>query len=122
MSGAYLALKEHDKAITAARKAVDMSGRNDPVIIAVLARTYALIGNRPKAEELLQELMRSTSPPPVDVAEAFAALGQTDLPFEWLERAYRDRQPTLIWLNSKVTPLMRLQSASDSLHYREECT
>ena len=88
-----------------------MSERKDPVAAAELATTYALVGNRGKAEELLQELMRSNPrPPPVEVAGIFAALGQDELAFEWLERAYQERQGTLIWLSSRFPPFARLGS------------
>ena len=111
MSHAYRELKQHDQAIAAGIKAIDMSERKDPVVVADLATTYALVGDRRQAEEHLQELMRSNPrPPPVEVAATFAALGQDDVAFEWLERAYHERQGNLIWLSSRFPPFARLGS------------
>ncbi|GAF89119.1 unnamed protein product, partial [marine sediment metagenome] len=53
------------------------------------------------AREVLQELLRQADERYVragDIAGIYAALGQDDEAFEWLERAYQEREPQLAWL------------------------
>jgi len=70
-----------------------------------LAYGYALAGQDARARELLADLHKLAKRryvPPFDIAVVYSALGDKDLAFAWLERAYQDRHPWLVML--KVTP------------------
>jgi TolB-like protein/DNA-binding winged helix-turn-helix (wHTH) protein/Flp pilus assembly protein TadD len=77
---------------------VRLSGRAD-YALAELARAHALTGNRAEAEKLLGEL-RSLDPqnPGTSIGLAFlyAALGNTDEAFVWLEKSARERMGVIM--------------------------
>jgi tetratricopeptide (TPR) repeat protein len=68
-----------------------------------LVRTYAIAGREPDARRLLEEMHRKfdeSYAEPYGFAVAYAALGETDKAFEWLERAARDRTGMFaMWVN-----------------------
>jgi TolB-like protein/Tfp pilus assembly protein PilF len=73
--------------------------------LASLGCTYAVSGQRSAAEDVLAELMKRSKQnylSPYTVARIYIGLGETDLAFEWLERAYEERSEWLTWL--KVDP------------------
>jgi DNA-binding winged helix-turn-helix (wHTH) protein/TolB-like protein/Flp pilus assembly protein TadD len=75
--------------------------------IANLGYLYAISGKHAdvmKILEELKELRKQSYIPPVTMAEIYAALGNKDSAFEWLERAYEERDGTLVFL--KVAPMM----------------
>lgn len=70
-----------------------------------LAYAYALAGQPGEAKKLLDDLRKLSARryvPPFDIAVVHAALGEKDLAFALLEKAYEDRHPWLVML--KVTP------------------
>jgi Tfp pilus assembly protein PilF len=73
-----------------------------------LAITYAQAGREDDARRILTECL-AQEPPPTggsagwDVAEAYAALGDTEEALEWLEAAYRERLSLMPW--TKDNPL-----------------
>ncbi len=74
---------------------------NTAMIRGFLGHTYALSGDQTKALEVLEELgkeykFRYISP--YSVALIYVPLGQHDLAFEWLEKAYRQRDEFLALL------------------------
>jgi hypothetical protein len=74
-------------------EALNRHGRT-PVLVASLARTYALWGRKSEAEKLLQELQdreRNEYILPIDFARIHAALGNKDEAFTWLEKAHQER-------------------------------
>jgi len=88
------------EAITALRKAVRLSGAAH--YQALLARAYALAGEREKALRILgklREMSRRTYISPFDLAVAHLGLGEPTPTFEWLEKAYGQRA----WRISEVT-------------------
>ena len=71
-----------------------------------LARIYPLVGQREKAEAILQEMLKAAqhrSDMEVQIGCVYAALGDVDQAFAWLEKAYTDRDGGLILL--KVSPI-----------------
>jgi len=79
-------------AITTLRKAVRLSG--GPHYQALLARAYALAGERAKALRILgklKEISRRTYVSPFDLAVVHAGLGEQTPTFQWLEEAYEQR-------------------------------
>jgi TolB-like protein/class 3 adenylate cyclase/tetratricopeptide (TPR) repeat protein len=62
--------------------------------LAALVRGYALAGRRDDAQKGLDELLARSQReqvPAYNVAVAYAALGDNDRAFEWLEKSYDDR-------------------------------
>lgn len=85
-------------------KARSISG-DTPRTMSGLAYAYALAGQNVKARKLLDDLIKLSKQryvPPFDIAVVYAALGENDLAFTWLEKAYADRHPWLVML--RVTP------------------
>jgi serine/threonine protein kinase/tetratricopeptide (TPR) repeat protein len=82
------------------QKAADLF--NDPMMKAWVARTYALAGRKGDAERVLSEvksLSKQKYASPYPMASIYAALGQKDAAFEWLERVYKDHSYYVVWLN-----------------------
>jgi predicted Zn-dependent protease len=78
--------------------------------LANLARTYALAGKRGKAEELLNQLLtirKDGFVSSASLAQVYSALGDDDLVFENLERAYADKE--------SLMPFVRLLGWSPSV-------
>jgi tetratricopeptide (TPR) repeat protein len=66
-----------------------------------LGQIDALSGRRAEALgeiERLISLSRSRYVPAYDIATIYAALGDTDQTFAWLERAFADRSTLIVWL------------------------
>src|SRR5262249_39853039 len=88
------------EAVTTLRRAVRFAG--GPHYQALLARAYALVGERTKALRILGTLMemsRRTYVSPFDLAVVHAGLDEQTLAFEWLEKAYEQRA----WRITEVT-------------------
>src|SRR5262249_46952312 len=86
-------------------KGVEISGRA-AYMLSVLGSAYAGAGRRPEAAKVLEELHDRSKREyvmPLLFAWVHAALGETDAAFEWLERAYEDRDPFLTM--AKVVPV-----------------
>jgi serine/threonine-protein kinase len=79
---------------------------NNPLILAKLGRAYALSGKRAEAQKLIDELKELSKQRYVSsaiVAEIYAALGERDQTFEWLEKGYEERSIGMLFL--KTDPL-----------------
>jgi tetratricopeptide (TPR) repeat protein len=75
----------------------DPSGRSS------LARSYLVAGRKPEAEALLKELVvqRERSPGGArGIAVVFAALGRPDEACRWLEQAFKEHDPNLVFLTT----------------------
>jgi TolB-like protein/DNA-binding winged helix-turn-helix (wHTH) protein len=77
-----------------------------PLPLAHLAITYAAAGQNARARSLLREASatRETYIPPYWVAVVYLYLDEKDNTFRWLQRAYRQNDPTLGWM--KVDPML----------------
>jgi tetratricopeptide (TPR) repeat protein len=70
--------------------------------LAGVAHVWAASGNRRQAEvafSKLEEFSRQNYVSPLSFAGYYAALGDRDRAFEWLERGYRQRAPSMIALD-----------------------
>jgi tetratricopeptide (TPR) repeat protein len=77
---------------------VRLSGRAD-YALAELARGYVLTGNRSEAETLLRELQALDPQNPgtsIGLAFLYAALGDKDQAFFWLEKSARERMGIIL--------------------------
>jgi len=100
---AYLANRQLKEALTEFQKGTPPEG--DPEASAAIAQVEALRGNRTAAEQILHDLSaegRGQYVPPTSIALIYAALGENDQAFRWLEQAYKDRSWQLVFL--KVDP------------------
>jgi serine/threonine protein kinase/Tfp pilus assembly protein PilF len=89
-----------DEAIREFQKAADLF--QDPMMRAWIARAYASAGRRSESERVLAEvtaLSKQQYVSPYLMASIYAALGQKDVAFEWLERVYSDHSYYVVWLN-----------------------
>jgi TolB-like protein/Tfp pilus assembly protein PilF len=99
----------HAEAIAERQWAVEASGRA-PFFLAELGDSHAAAGNRAEARRILEELQELSRIKYVMaywMALVYAGLNETDLAFEWLERAYREKSPMLAFLriDPRLEPL-----------------
>ncbi len=88
------------EAVADLKGAVERS-RNDQSALGGLGLVFAKFGEREEAErvvESLTELSQNTHVPPTSVAAIYGALGDIDEAFQWLEKAYRIRSRSMVWL------------------------
>jgi len=88
----YAGKRDFPNSIACLRKAVSMD--DGPVFRALLGHVYGRSGERAEALGILKELAtmsRQRYVSPVDFAVVYAGLGDADLTFEWMEKAYRAR-------------------------------
>ena len=100
----YVEMGRYDDAIAELEQARSLAG-DTPRTLSGLAYACAMAHQRGRARDFLarlQELSTRRYVPPFDVAVVHAALGERDLAFNWLDKAYEDRHPWLVML--KVTP------------------
>lgn len=73
---------------------------DSPQVLAALGHAYAAAGQRAEAQQVLSELQTLAQRKyvsPYDVATIYAALGEKEQAFDWLEKAYADRCGWLAW-------------------------
>ncbi|MFQ5798088.1 MAG: tetratricopeptide repeat protein, partial [Bacteroidota bacterium] len=100
----YVQKAMHKEAITEVQNAITLSGRL-PRTVATLGRIYAVAGEVEKAQKVLDELKELSKRryvPSYYVALIYVDLGQMDQAFQWLEKAYEERESELVFL--KVDP------------------
>jgi DNA-binding winged helix-turn-helix (wHTH) protein/Flp pilus assembly protein TadD len=96
---------QHAQALKMVRSAVTLSG-GDPVTLCALAHTLALAGQTREANEILddlQQLMNRRYVSAGNIAMIYVGLGEKELAFEWLEKAFENKDIQVVWL--KVSPL-----------------
>ena len=101
---AYLGKKQYELGIAEFKKVATLTGNGSPSLVN-LGRAYAAAGRRADAQKSLDqliELSKTTYVPAADMGWMFAALGQKDKAFEWLEKSYDEHSLLLVWV--KVIP------------------
>jgi tetratricopeptide (TPR) repeat protein len=94
-----LAMGRPREALAAMRRAVELTRRESSGFLCALGRAHAAVGQRDSARAILVELRDRTRHPNVSpfwVAGLFAARGETDAAFDWLDRALDLRDPWLV--------------------------
>ena len=104
----YVQMGKHEEAIAEIKQAISI--RNDTIDIAALGYACAVAGKRVEARRLidnLAELSKQRYVSPYFSAGIYAALGERDQAFAWLEKAYQERSPhlTLIAIDAVLDPL-----------------
>jgi len=95
----YLETGNFDAAIPAMRRAVETGSAT--LFVALLAETYAVAGHRDEAQKILRQLQERSSEQfvtPYMIGRIYAALGQKDEAFRWLNTAYEERAPWMVLL------------------------
>ncbi len=109
---AYQQKGMHDKAIAEFQRGLQLSG--SPLMLALLGHAYAISGKTAEAQKVLGELRELQNQRYVSaytVAAIYAGLGDKDEVFQWLEKAFEERD---VWLmNLKVDPVF-IKLRSDS--------
>jgi serine/threonine-protein kinase len=84
-------------------KRTDFDGAVEALMAAGLpeyaAGAAALAGNEDQARDLLKGLYQRPKPPSAGIARVHATLGDTAEAIEWLERAYREREADMVFLD-----------------------
>ena len=116
---AYQAKGQYGEAIAEFRKALALD--DDPWVKALLARSLAKAGQRDEATKILRELQAESAHRYVTssgLAIVFAALGEKDKAFVWLEKdvAERSQRPPLFSVNPVFDDLRDDPRFKDLLH------
>jgi len=107
LAHAYLAQGRNDEAIAEAERGAANGGARE---MAVVAFAYVAAGQRARGEAILRQLTQGAGrfAPPTHIAMVYAALGDDDAVYEWLERACRDHDPHVMGINV-LTPFARMR-------------
>jgi tetratricopeptide (TPR) repeat protein len=103
----YVYTKRYEDAINIAYKYLSLNPNRPPRIIANLAIAYYHTNNNDKTERILTELTNridttSVGRPAIHAAMIYAQMGEADLAFEYLDKAYDTHEMEMYWL--KVEP------------------
>jgi serine/threonine-protein kinase len=104
---AYLQNGMHSDAIQAFERAIELGGRGHAHDFTWLGHAHAVAGNPAQARQVLDLLKRNRSKiytSAYSIALIHTGLGENEQALEWLERAYEERNPLLVYL--KVEPDM----------------
>jgi tetratricopeptide (TPR) repeat protein len=104
LGSSYLAKGMYDQAVSACQAAFAIS-RGDPDRALCLGQAYAALGKTAETRNLLEHLSlvsQHRHVPPYFFAVLYSALGDNDRAFAWLDKAYEQHDPFLVWI--KVSP------------------
>jgi TolB-like protein/DNA-binding winged helix-turn-helix (wHTH) protein/Tfp pilus assembly protein PilF len=99
---AYTAKKDYQHAISEFQRVLAIS-KEDVWASSGMAWTYALAGQRRKSEAILRDILhgaKNREDLALQLAMVYAALGENDQAFAWLEKAYQRREGGLILFNA----------------------
>ena len=104
MSWAYLGAGKYHQAVDEAKKAWTLSG-GEPVWAVLLGQAQAKNGNPAETRRILDGLLkrsRTAYVPPTFIAALYAAMEDTKMALQWIDRAYAERD--LYLAEIKVNP------------------
>jgi len=96
----------YDEAIAECQKAISLDNANDGNDFTLLAIIYARSGRRMEAQKLLAEMSSNSKNryyAPAHIAAVYAALGDKDRAFQWLEKAYQQKDWAIVQI--KIDPV-----------------
>ena len=100
LGGAFLQKKMYAEAIDAFQHA-SMFSQGHPITVAALGYAYALTGRTEDAVSILDLLIERRAGeyvPPYWIAVVEAGLGRRDAAFDWLQTAFEEKDPSLLYL------------------------
>ena len=89
----------NDEAIQSYQKFVSLGGSN--IVLSALGRAYGIVGGKGDALEILDRFLAIREDlfiPAFDIARIYLGLGDVDHTFEWLEKAFGERNGELVFL------------------------
>ncbi len=95
---------KYPEAIAAFQNAIKIFPGGSSIAEAELAHTYAVSGDREKAQKIiaeLQELAKNRYVSSFQIAAIYAGLGNKDQAFAWLEKSFEERSDGLVNLNAE---------------------
>jgi serine/threonine-protein kinase len=90
-------LGRHEEGLAEIRRALSLSG-NNVIILAGYGWSNAVAGKRSEAMKVIEELRERSLTEPIPSfcsAKIYSALGESDLAFEWLEKAYKEHDTSM---------------------------
>ncbi|MBI4547737.1 MAG: protein kinase [Ignavibacteriae bacterium] len=96
-----------DEALESVAMAMAALGKTSPLFLTCRGIVYSLLGKKKEADEVLDELLELSKQErvsPFFIADVYAGLDRKNQAFQWLEKAYEERDPMLLWL--KVDPML----------------
>jgi tetratricopeptide (TPR) repeat protein len=100
IAGAYLGQGMQEQAIEAYRKSLSLGGSN--IVLSALGCALAIAGKRDEALTVLNQLMELKQQaylPAFDIARIYMGLADSDKAFEWLEKAFEERNGEMVFLD-----------------------
>ena len=94
------ALAEYEKVL----ELIKGAAQAEASVKALMAHAYGLCGKRSEAEKLLEEITLAGIASPYSIAGIHGALGDPDSAFDWLNKAFEQRDVQLVSL--KVDPFV----------------
>ncbi len=97
----------HDEAVATIDKAMAVSGGGAPLMWTVKGMIYAIAGKKDEARETLVQMLEQSKKSyiaPWMIAAVHAYLDERDKAFEWIEKAFKERDHWLVYL--KVSPVV----------------
>jgi len=102
LSKVHAAMENYPEALAEARRAEAFCDGGSTEPLSLIGHALAVLGRRAEAEVILEELFARAVKryvPPYNIALIYQGLEEHELALEWLERAYRDRDVHMVFLN-----------------------
>ncbi len=115
----YLNQGKNDQAIQEFRHALQLSGPGDSELRVDLGFAYAMAGKKKEATAILDKIKAEHErglTAAADVAILYGALGDMGRAFQWLDKAYRERDPELTYIK---VPNRRFQPLRNDPRYQQ---
>jgi tetratricopeptide (TPR) repeat protein len=107
LGGVYVCKGSYTEALARFEKVRTLAGGHpgvDASIKALTAYAHAASGKRAEALAIIEEISNPLAATPYSIASVYAVLGEKELAFQWLEKAYQARSFQLVSL--KVDPTL----------------
>ena len=102
LGGNYLEKGMNEQSVVEVNHGLELCGCSKETSME-LGYVYARSGKRREAQAMLDKLKKESSKEnqydPMQIAYVYAALDEKDRSFEWLEKAYNERNSSMLWLN-----------------------
>ncbi len=116
----YVYANYPDSAIQVLEKSMDIAGFRPPITLGLLGIAYFRTGKKAQANDMLNEMNArwertgSSGSPAFCSAMVYAAIGEKEKAFDWLEKSFEAHEIEMIWL--KMEPVFK--SLADDPRYQ----